>query len=249
MIDTVIIDDESDAIGYLQAIIRQFCPGLHVTGTASTVYQGIDLIINKQPQLIFLDIQLPDGTGFDLLKRLEKRNFEVIFTSAYESHAINAFRVSALDYLMKPVDIIELKDAVIKAENAINNNEFTNYDALIDHATTKVPAKIAVSFSKGYEYIEIDKITRIEAERSYSIIHLISGKKILVSKSLSEFCKMLRDKPFFRVHNSHLINLEHVKFFVRSDGGYVEMVDGASVPLSRNKKDLFLQVMNQMAVN
>jgi two-component system LytT family response regulator len=249
MIDTVIIDDEPDALGYLQAIIRQFCPGLIVVGSASTVSEAVELISSRQPQLVFLDVQLTDGTGFDILKQLEKRNFEVIFTTAHETHAISAFRVNAIDYLLKPVDILELKEAVAKVETAINANEFTNYDALLEHPSAKAPEKIAVSFAKGYEYIEIEKIIRIEAERSYSVIYLVSGKKILVSRSLSEFCKSLRGKPFFRVHNSHLVNLAHVKLFVRSDGGYLEMIDGASVPLSRNKKDVFLEAMNHMAIS
>lgn len=248
MIDTVIIDDEPDAVAYLQAIIRQFCPGMVIVGTANTVYQGIDLINNKQPQLVFLDVQLPDGTGFDLLKRVEKRKFEVIFTTAFETHAITAFRVNAIDYLLKPVDIIELKDAVAKAETAINNDEFTNYEPLIEHAD-KVPEKLAISCSKGFEYIEICKVIRIEAECSYSVLFLAGGKKILVSRSLSEFSKSLRGKPFFRVHNSHLVNLEHVRMFIRSDGGYVEMDDGSTVPLSRNKKDNFLHAMTHMAIN
>jgi two-component system, LytTR family, response regulator len=249
MIDTLIIDDEPDSLAYLQAIIRQFCPDLVVVGSANSVSSAIELINTRQPQLVFLDVQLGDGTGFDILKKLEKRNFEVVFTTAHETHAINAFRVNAIDYLLKPVDIIELKEAVLKAESAITANEFTNYDSLLEHPSTSSPEKIAVSFAKGYEYIEIEKIVRIEAERSYSIIHLLTGKKILVSRSLSEFCKSLRGKPFFRVHNSHLVNLSHVKLFVRSDGGYVEMVDGASVPLSRNKKDVFLEAMNHMAIS
>lgn len=248
MIEAIIIDDELDAINYLQSILREFCPSVEVVGTANTVYNGFIEIKLKDPDLVFLDVELPDGDGFELLKKFDDRKFRVIFCTAHNEHAIRAFKFSAMDYLLKPVDIIELKDAIEKIENSTNLEVRHNDHVLMDNYYHASPTKIAVAVNNGFEYISLDEIIRLEADRSYCNVFLKGGKKMLVSRCLNEFYKLLKGHNFFRVHNSHVINLQHVMKFVRTDGGFVKLSDGSSVPLSRNKKDEFLSVMKEFAI-
>jgi len=248
MIKALIIDDELDAINYLRSIIREFCPGIEIVGTANTIYNGFIEIKLKEPDLVFLDIELTDGTGFDLLKKFDDRKFRVIFCTAHNNQALQAFKFSAVDYLLKPVDIIELKDAIEKVANALPTNYRQFDQVLFDNYYHQHPSKLAVTVNNGYEYIELDEIIRFEADRSYCALFLKGGKKLLVSKCLNEFYKLLQGKNFYRVHNSHLINLHHVIKFVRTDGGFVKLSDGSTVPISRNKKDEFLMMMKEFAL-
>ena len=248
MIKAIIVDDELDAISYLRSALKEYCPSVELAGTANTIYNGFIEIKRKEPDLVFLDIELPDGDGFELLKKFDDRKFNVIFCTAHNEHAMRAFKFSAVDYLLKPVDIIELKDAIEKIEKATENDFKFKDQVLLDNYYHPSPTKIAVAMNNGFEYIPLDDIVRFEADRSYCSVFLKTGKKILVSKCLNEFCKMLRGRDFFRIHNSHLINLNHVVKFMRTDGGFVKLSDGSSVPLSRNKKDEFLIVMKEFAI-
>ncbi len=251
MISVVIIDDEQDAINSIELIINEYCSNAEVVGTASSAVEGQFVILNKKPDLVFLDIEMPRGNGFDLLEMLPERNFEIIFITAYNNFAIKAFKYSAIDYILKPIDIDEFIEAVDRAEHRINQyknkpEKRTNkYDVLLENIKTNVPSKIMVPTSEGQIYIEVTDINRIEAEGSYSTIFLIEEKKILVSKNLKEFERMLSDNNFFRPHNSHLINLEHVKKYVLKDGGYIEMTDTTIVPISRRRKESFVEKMQE----
>lgn len=248
MIRAIIIDDELDAINYLRSIIKEFCPKVEIVGTANTIYNGFIEIKLKEPDLVFLDIELTDGTGFDLLKKFDDRNFRVIFCTAHNDQALRAFRFSAVDYLLKPVDIIELKDAIEKLSSSTAGGYKQFDQVLFENYYHTNPSKLAVTINNGYEYIALEEIIRLEADRSYCAIILKGGKKLLVSKCLNEFNKLLRGKDFYRIHNSHMINLRHVVKFVRTDGGFVKLSDGSEVPLSRNKKDEFLQMMKEFAI-
>jgi len=229
-------------------VLREFCTGIEVVGTATTINHAFIEIKQKEPDLVFLDVELPDGDGFDLLRKFDDRRFRVIFCTAHDEHAMRAFKFSAVDYLLKPIDIIELKDAIEKIGNS-PAAEVRNADRmLLENYYRPVPAKLAVAVNNGYEYISLDDIVRLEADRSYCTLVLRSGKKMLVSKCLNEFHKILTGRQFFRIHNSHLINLNHVTRFVRSDGGFVKLSDGSVVPLSRNRKDDFLSVMKEFAI-
>jgi len=248
MIKALIIDDELDAINYLRSIIREFCQEIEIVGTANTIYNGFIEIKLKEPDLVFLDIELSDGTGFDLLKKFEDRKFRVIFCTAHNDQALQAFKFSAVDYLLKPIDIIELKDAINKVSTSLPTS-FRQFDqVLFENYYHRQPSKLAVTTNNGYEYIALDEIIRLEADRSYCAIFLKGGKKLLVSKCLNDFYKLLQEKNFYRVHNSHLINMQHVIKFVRTDGGFVKLSDGSTVPLSRNKKDEFLVMMKEFAL-
>ena len=251
MINVVIIDDEQDAINSIELIINEYCSNAQVIGTASSATEGRAVILNKKPDLVFLDIEMPRGNGFDLLEMLPERNFEIIFITAYNNFAIKAFKYSAIDYILKPIDIDEFIEAMDRAEQRILQYKKepvkgdNKYDLLLENIKTNRPTKIMVPTSEGHIYIEIVNISRIEAEGSYSMLYLADDKKILVSKNLKEFENMLSDNHFFRPHNSHLINLEQVKKYVVKDGGYIEMADETIVPISRRRKESFIEKMQE----
>jgi two-component system LytT family response regulator len=194
--------------------------------------------------LVFLDVEMPGGTGFDLLNMLPHRNFEVIFITAHNRYALQAIKHSALDFLLKPYDAAEFVKTMDRVKEN-GHNKSVNFDVLLDNLQHTTPKKLVVSSAKGYEYIPIENIVRIESERSYARIFLSNKRVIMVSKCLNEYQNMLDEYTFFRIHNSHLINLNHVVKYFRTDGGYVEMTDGSNIPISRSKKDIFINVMQK----
>jgi two-component system, LytTR family, response regulator len=246
MLKTVVIDDEQDAVEFLCGALQMYCPEAVVVGSATNISDGHKEISTKMPDLVLLDIAMPSGNGFELLNLLPDRSFEVIFVTAYNEYAIKAFRYSAIDYLLKPVDISELIQAVRKIRSSPVNSVLpglNNINVLLDNLSCGSPKKISLPTAKGFEYIFIDDIVRIEAQRSYCCFYLVNKKKYLVSRCLNDYQQLLEERRFFRIHNSHLINLKHVKSFTRSDGGFVEMADSSQVPVSRIKKDFFLVAM------
>ena len=243
---TIIIDDESDAVDFISSIIEEYCPDLQVSGQAYNVKEGVKLINEVKPELVFLDVEMPNGTGFDLLTHFPEKNFDVIFITAFNHYAIKAIKFSAVDYILKPININEFIEAVNRVTDKRSNNTFIdneNIEALLENIRSLHPTRLVIPTSDGREYLNPNDIIRIEADRSYSWFFIINRHKILVSKHLKEFQDLLNDRNFFRPHNSHLINLDFVKKYVRHDGGYIEMTDGAQVPVSRNRKDLFLAHM------
>lgn len=243
---TVIIDDEADAVDFIASIIGEYCPTLEVAGKAYNVKEGIELINEKKPGLVFLDVEMPNGSGFDLLAHFPEKKFDVIFITAFNHYAIKAIKFSAIDYILKPINIKEFIESVNKvvekrSSATITSNE--NFETLLENIRTTLPTRLVIPTSDGKEYLNPKDIIRIEADRSYSWFFINDKRKILVSKHLKEFQEMLNDRNFFRPHNSHLINLHFVKKFIRLDGGYIEMVDGSKIPISRNRKDLFLAHM------
>ncbi len=244
IIRVVIIDDDCQSIDVLRTLLDEYCPGFKIVGSANNIESGAREIIIKQPEIVFLDIEMPGGSGFDLLKMLNNRNFDVVFITAHNKYAIDAIKHSALDYLLKPFDVKEFLETIERIKGN-QRNKTLNYDILLENINGPVPKKLVVASSRGYEYIPVDSIVRIESERSYARIFLTNGRIIMVSKCLNDYQNMLCPKTFFRIHNSHLINLNHVIMYSRNDGGYVEMVDKSKIPVSRNKKDIFMNVMQQ----
>jgi two-component system, LytTR family, response regulator len=245
---TIIIDDEPDAVNFIHSIIREYCPALTVIGQANNAQDGITVIRENHPDLVLLDVEMPHGSGFDLLSQFPEKTFDVIFITAFNHYAIKAIKFSAVDYILKPININEFIVAIEKvAEKRTTPSMLNrNFDTLLENLNSSAPAKLAIPTSDGMEYLTTREIIRIEADRSYSWFYLTGKRKILVSKNLKEYQDLLNDRNFFRSHNSHLINLEHVKKYIRSDGGAIEMIDGSQVPISRTRKDLFLTHMGRL---
>ncbi len=245
----VIIDDEPDAVKFIQGIIAEYCPNLEVAGTANSARDGVSVINQVHPDLVFLDVQMPHGTGFDLLTSFPEKSFDVIFVTAYNHYAIQAIKFSAVDYILKPVNISEFIEAVSKVELKRASMEYRNlnYNSLLENLKAPLPSKLAIPTTDGIEYLNTAEIIRIEADRSYSWFYLTEKRKYLVSRNLKEYQELLQDLNFFRPHNSHLINMVFVKKFIRHEGGYIEMTDGSTVPISRGKRDLFLLQMAKIS--
>lgn len=243
---TLIVDDELDAVDFISSIISEYCPALEVVARAYNVVQAADAINHTRPDLLFLDVEMPNGTGFDLLTRFPDKDFDVIFITAFNHYAIKAIRFSAIDYILKPININEFIEAVGKVvkkrqERSSKGNE--GLQVLMENLRSALPSRLAIPTADGMEYLNPKDVIRIEADRSYTWFYLNGGRKILVSKHLKEFQELLGDRYFFRSHNSYLVNLKYVKKFIRRDGGFIEMNDGAMIPLSRNRKDIFLAQM------
>ena len=248
MLRTLIIDDEPDCILFLAQILKTYCPDVSITGTATTVKDGIDEILRSNPDLVLLDVEMSPGTGFDILNKIPERNFKVIFITAHNDYAIQAFRYSAVDYILKPIDINDLISAISKVNPTVSRHPMLDFSILLDNIKSELPQKLAIPTSSGYEYVLVNEIIRLEADRSYCLFYLTGKRKILVSRCLNDYQQILDSRMFFRIHHSYLINLHHVKSFSRKDGGFVEMTDGSQVPLARRKKDYFYEIMKRFAI-
>lgn len=248
MIKTVIIEDEQKSRDMLAAIIQKNCPELEITGLARDVKEGVELIKTNKPDLVFLDISMPDGSGFDLLEQVAGSKFELIFATASDQHAIRAIKYSACDYLLKPIDIDELKSAVskvVKKKNAIPNME--NLQFLIQHLKRSDEnfQKITLPTGNAYEIVNVKDIIRCEADGSYTTFFLSDKRKLMVSAGLKHYEELLPESDFIRVHHHHLINMNHVLRFLKEDGGYAVMTDGTKIEISRRKKEAFMEKLTR----
>lgn len=242
MIKSVIIDDKSANTDTLEKLLALYCPQVQICGTAGNIEEGYRVIREYKPSLIFLDIEMPNGNGFDLLKKFDTLTFEVIFTTAYNQYAVQAFRENVLDYLLKPIDIEALQQAVTKAEQRISQKQTNDY--LVQYLQNLQPAnntKISIPVQDGYLFLNYQDIIRCEASDSYSFFYTIDGKKILTSMRLKECEMLLPPGQFFRVHHSHIINLQYLVRYIRGRGGSVVMQDRSTVEVSAGKKDAFLE--------
>ena len=243
MINAVIIDDEPKNVRVLKNMLNEFCPEVSLLGEANDSNEGKELIQRKKPELVFLDIEMPYGNGFDLLNALIPIDFEVIFVTAFDKYMLQALKYSALDYLLKPVNIEELKAAVKHAEARINKNSINQQLTVLLENFKKQESglkKIAVPTADGFDFILIEDITRCEAQGPYTRIFIKDSKSILVSKPLKEYETLLPDNIFLRIHNSHLVSLNYIKKYNRGRGGYIEMDDGTMLEVATRRKDEFL---------
>ncbi len=239
MIDAIIIDDEKNGRNTLVGLINSYCPEIKIVGEAFNVESGIESIKRLKPDVIFLDIEMPDGTGFDLLSQINSVGFEVIFVTAYDKYAVKAFQFSAVDYLLKPVRPELLISSVQKLINKIDIKDLgKKIDTLLGN--TKKLNKIALPTAEGLHVVKIEDIMRCSADDYYTIFYTKEGNKIIVSKTLKEYAEILESLNFFRTHQSHLINLEYVDRFVSTDGGYIIMQNGDHIEVSRRRKKLLL---------
>ncbi|HXB91849.1 MAG TPA: LytTR family DNA-binding domain-containing protein [Puia sp.] len=246
-IKAILIDDELSSLQNLEQKITEFCPGVKVVATIERPEEALFLIRHHRPDVIFLDIEMPRMNGFRMLSELGNYNFEIIFTTAYNHYAVDAIRISAFDYLTKPVSIPDLQEAVNRLARSLNTRTKERLDILKQslNDVSNPGNKIAVPTSEGLEFILIKDIVRIESSSNYSRIHFVKGAPILVTKQLKDFEEILFPYRFFRVHNSHLINLGYIRKYIRGEGGIVVMENGDEVDVSRRKKDDFLRLINQ----
>jgi two-component system LytT family response regulator len=247
MINTIIIDDEAHCTDSLSKLLGEHCARtISLSGTFSSVEDGIRGIRELHPDLVFLDVMLHEKTGFDLLKELPSIAFDIIFTTAFDTFAVQAFKFSALDYLLKPVDPDDLIQAVNKVKNKIAREQAPGQLATLFHnlkSSLGVSKKIAIPTVSGLKFIEVNDIVRCQSEVNYTLLFLKDKQKITVARTLKEFEDMLAEHHFFRVHNSHLINLSCVKSYQRGKGGTIRMSDDSSVEVASRRKEDFLKKM------
>ncbi len=238
----VIIDDEKRARTYLKGILQDQFKEVEIIGEADGVAAGKKLVESINPDLIFLDVQMQDGTGFDLLAKIDRSKFHVIFVSAYDRFAITAFKFSAVDYLLKPVETADLSLAIDKIKQSKSTDEVQQKLDLLLNNINKID-KIALPSLNGIEFIKLENIIRCESDNNYTNFYLTSGEKIIVSKTLKEYEDMLDNKGFFRTHKSHIINLAYLKKYIKGEGGIAVMEDGSEVTVSRRRKEEFMEVL------
>lgn len=242
MIKVLIVDDETRTRELIAKMIDSFGYDIETIPEGENVQSAIKAIEEHNPDIVFLDIQMPDGTGFDVIRSIEDKHFEVIFITAHEEFAIKAIKFSALDYLLKPVDTSELKAALDKAIASIDDKkDFTQFDALQKNINPGEKRRLVLKTQESVHVVELDDIIRCEADRNYTSFFLKDNKKILVSKTLKEYETLLAHHNFLRVQQSHLININYVDRYDKKNGGAVVMKDGSEVPLSPAKRDLFFK--------
>ena len=244
MIRSIIIDDEEDARESLRLALQKFCPQVEILAICDGPLEGMEAIHQHDPDLLFLDVQMPHMSGFDLLAKFPEARFQTIFVTAHDKYAIRAIRFSALDYLMKPVDIDELVSAVGRV-NQSGEAASNSYAGVLHNVRNRLgqDGKLAVPVAEGMVFLDIQQIVYCEADGSYTRLFVEGEKDLLVSKSLKDFENILNPQTYCRVHHSYLVNLNQVDRYVRGEGGYVIMRNGAHVDVSRRKKEEFMRLI------
>ncbi len=238
-IQSLIIEDSKKNRENLTSLLSKYCPEIEIIGEAANITQGQELLSKLKPDLVFLDVRMPGGTAFDLLKQLKQISFEIIFITAYDEYALQAFQFNAVDYILKPIDFQELKKAVekvhtkldLKKENELLRNMVANENREVLDKRIPLPTENKV------EFMPIKEIIRCQAESNYTRFYLKDKSSLLICKTLKEYEKALEPYLFIRVHQSHLVNLREIKAFVRRDNGYVELYDKSVIPVSKTRKE------------
>jgi len=246
-IKAVIVDDELGARESLSKMLEKNCKNVQVVAKADSMANAFMEITTHQPDLVFLDIEMPNGNAFDLLEKFREINFNIIFVTAYDHYAIKAIKFSAIDYILKPVDPEELVKAVTRFESQLSNKNSLDkkFKTLLSNVKPENKLKkVGIPDGDGLIFINLADIIRCDSDGNYTYFLLTSGKKIIASRTLGEYEQMFADDNFFRVHRSHLINLEHVKKYIKGEGGYVIMSDNSQVEVSRRNKNEFLEKLS-----
>jgi two-component system, LytTR family, response regulator len=245
MLRAVIIEDEQHCIDRLRSQLTEVASSsIHLLDSYQTIEEGLHAIRKLQPDVVFLDVQIQERTGFDLLIELKEINFEVIFTTAYERYAVQAFKFSAVDYLLKPVDINDLKEAISRLNDKISKKEMLGKLNVLLHNLKDMQGaskKISVPTINGFSFLAVNDIIRCQSDVNYTTIYLKENHKLTVAKTLKEFEELLTEYNFYRIHNSHLINLAYIKSYNKGKGGYVSMIDNSEVEVSTRRKEDFLK--------
>lgn len=241
----VIVDDEPKNIKILRTLLEEFCPEVQIVGEATSAESAIPVLSSEQPQLVFLDIEMPRGNAFDLLDKVKPVNFEIIFITAFNEYSLRAFKYSALDYLLKPVNIEELTAAVARASTRIGhkivNSQINNLFGNIKEGQPLLQ-KIALPEKDGsLVFVELNQILRFEAKRGYTLIYISQTVFYISARPIKEFEEILPETIFFRIHNSHIVNLSKVKKYHKGRGGEVEMEDGTYIEVATRRKEEFLK--------
>ena len=243
MIAAIIVDDERHSCDALKMLLAKCCPLVQVVATCYSGEEGIKKINETKPQLVFLDIEMPHMNGFQMLEQLPTINFEIIFTTSYDQYAITAFKFSALDYLLKPVDREELERAVQKVSKKINPPVSQQLEILLQKINQPATAvqRIALPTMQGLEFVPVNSIISCSSSNNYTEFFLADKKRLLVSRTLKEIEDMLADHLFLRVHNSHVVNLNAILRYIKGEGGYLVMTDDSKVDVSRGRKEMLMQ--------
>jgi two-component system, LytTR family, response regulator len=249
MITAVLIDDDKHLREGLKALLERYTNDIKIIGEAESVKTGIVTLEKLQPQVVFLDIHLSDGTGFDILEKLGKTTAHIIFITAHEQYAVKAFKFSALDFILKPVDPEELQNTIEKIKQAVGkNNSFEHIDLLLENIRKKVDnfKRIALSTSDGIHLFEVSDIIRLEARVNYTEFFIKNHKPVLIAKTLKEYEELLTEHGFERIHQSHLINLSYLKSYIKTDGGYAIMADNTNIPIAQSKKEKLQELIKAL---
>ena len=243
-IRAIIVDDEHHGRENLAGVIREFCPGVELLGEAASVTEAKTLIGEANPDLVFLDIEMPRADGFQLLSELKDFHFEVIFVTAYGNYAIRAIRFSAADYILKPINSNELKVAVETVSERIRQRkENLRMQQLVHNLSRPAHPRIGLPSGDRIEFVEVREIIRCQGEGNYTHIHLKGNKQLMVSKTLVEFEDLLQEYLFVRAHKTHLVNLLHVVAYVKTGGGVLKLSNGDKIPVSRRRKEQVQQLL------
>lgn len=243
---TVIVEDEEHSKKTLVSFLSKYCPAIQIQGVATTISEALVSIKTLQPELLFLDIDLPDGTSFEMLDMLPKPWPKIIFVTAYNQYAVKAFQISAMDYLLKPLDpqlLMEAVEKVVKMKD-YPEHQVEKMKAFTENQKLGKLNKIAIPTLQGIQLLRIEEIIRLEADGNYTTIFLKDKTKYVVSRKIKEFEMMLEDMPFFRLHQSHIVNLQMIDRYIKGEGGTVILEDGTQIEVARRRKDAFLQQIN-----
>ncbi len=248
MIKCVLVDDETNALEMMEWLLKTYCPQVEVVAMCNTAEKGIEAILALKPDVVFLDIEMPRMNGFDMLERVKNISFEVVFCTAYDQFAIKAFKYAALHYLLKPVDPEDLKTTIRRVEEkrALPSREqFTLLLQHINRPQRSTPSRIALTTGDGLIFVATGDIIYCKAESNYTNVVLTDGRKIMVSRVLKELDETLAGADFYRVHSSFLINISHIKKFVRGEGGYIVMDNDDNITLSRSRRQEFMELFSR----
>jgi two-component system LytT family response regulator len=245
MLRAILVDDDESNLSALREKLARHCPEVEVIGSCDNGADGIAMIEEQKPGIVFLDIEMPLMNGFVMLQQLHYRDFALVFVTAYDHYAIKAIRYSALDYLVKPVEIEELKSAVARAlANQPNQSSQVQLEILLEQLHKKQPQRISIPTSDGLRFLQLDQVVHLEASSNYTYIYLATKQHFLVSRTLKEFEDMLPPEIFIRIHHATIINKNYVEKYIRGEGGQVLMQDGKVLDVSKRKKGEFLQAIS-----
>ena len=245
----VIIEDEQKARRILSTLLKENCPDIEVCEQAEDLPNGVKAIVKHQPDVVFLDIELPGFSGFEIKDFIEEINFEIIFTTAYSEYALKAFELSALDYLLKPIQIEQLIKSVEKLKKRRGAQMLERLNALKENLIESSPKRIALPTAEGFLFVEENEIIYLEADNSYTTIFFTNGSKLIVSRNLGEFVELISSPHFYKPHRSYFINLNHIREYKKQDGGHLIMDNGDTVYIARDKKNEMLEIIKNRGMN